>query len=201
MAFGKAVKLKKKTGQDVVPPVSKRTAGQLIVPSGDLVEIDEDKVVDLFLTKGGINPVLQMIERTAKNFAFTTNTEDGRKAIASIAYKVARSKTLLEKIGKEAAAPWKKKMAAVDNERKYAVAFLDNLKHEVRAPLNEWEAVNNPKEEITEEKKDDNKMARIEAAIVKALVGKAGLDKDSAARVVQSIAQREIPNVEIKWGL
>lgn len=106
--------------------------------SGELIVVEKLDPVEVF-TGGGIDAVLSAIEAKTKEFEPTTETDSGRKKIASMANKVARSKTLLDGIGKEMVADWKAKAKKVDVVRKQARDFLDDLKVQVRRPLTEWE--------------------------------------------------------------
>ena len=66
-------------------------------------------------------------------------TETGRKAIASLAYKVARTKTAIDDAGKLLTEEWRGKINVVDASRREIRERLDALKVEVRRPLTEWE--------------------------------------------------------------
>lgn len=104
-----------------------------------LIVIDKVDPVEVF-TNGGIEPVLDEIRNKATDFDPDTSTDEGRKEIASMAYKVSRSKTLLDDLGKALVADWKAKVKKVDGARKQIRDNLDALKTEVRQPLTEWEA-------------------------------------------------------------
>jgi colicin import membrane protein len=67
-------------------------------------------------------------------------TERGRKAIASLAYKVARTKTAIDDAGKAMNEEARARINAVDESRREIRQQLDALKDEVRKPLTEWEA-------------------------------------------------------------
>ncbi|MFH1637863.1 MAG: hypothetical protein ABIB71_05545, partial [Candidatus Woesearchaeota archaeon] len=69
-----------------------------------------------------------------------TKTEQGRKDIISLAYKITRSKTLIDDLGKGVVSDWKKKAKLIDEHRKTARDFLDDLKNTARQPLTDWEA-------------------------------------------------------------
>ena len=69
-----------------------------------------------------------------------------QKGIASMAYKVAQTKTLLDNLGKDLTADWKAKAKVVDEERKRMREELDALKDQVRTPLTEFE--NREKERV-----------------------------------------------------
>lgn len=89
---------------------------------------------------GGVDKILGEIAERARAERHDVATAKGRAAIASLAHKVARSKTALDDMGKDLVAEWKRRSASVDSERRRIREFLDALKDEVRAPLTEWEA-------------------------------------------------------------
>jgi colicin import membrane protein len=67
------------------------------------------------------------------------STEKGRKAIASLAYKVARTKTAIDDAGKELNEEARARINAIDESRRVIRQQLDELKVEVRQPLTDWE--------------------------------------------------------------
>lgn len=67
------------------------------------------------------------------------STERGRKEIASLAYKVARTKTAIDDAGKKLNEEARLRINAVDESRRRIREQLDELKEEVRRPLTEWE--------------------------------------------------------------
>ena len=103
-----------------------------------LIEANKLEVTKLF-TPAGMDAILQEIKSKATAFVPDMETDDGRKEIAAMAYKVARSKTLIDNIGKDLVSEWKKKAKTIDAHRKTARDFLDNLKDEIRRPLTEYE--------------------------------------------------------------
>lgn len=87
-----------------------------------------------------LDTILAEIEKKATDFTADTSTVGGRKEIAAMAYKVARSKTTLDDLGKDLVTDWKEKAKKVDEARKKSRDFLDALKDKVRKPLTDWEA-------------------------------------------------------------
>jgi colicin import membrane protein len=67
------------------------------------------------------------------------STEERRKAIASLAYKVAKTKTGLDTARKELVADEKARLKAIDTEGSAIWNRLEALQAEVRKPLTEWE--------------------------------------------------------------
>lgn len=90
--------------------------------------------------EGAIDRLLSDIAGKARAQQPDVQTAKGRAAIASLANKVARSKTLLDDMGKQLVSEWKQKSSVVDAERRRVREFLDALKVEVRQPLTDYEA-------------------------------------------------------------
>ena len=88
---------------------------------------------------GGLDPILENIAAKVREMDLDISTDRGRKEIASVARKIASSKTYIDDAGKYLVAEWKDRAKLVDAERKRARDFLDALKEETRAPLTEWE--------------------------------------------------------------
>lgn len=104
----------------------------------ELMPLNNLNALEVF-QKDGLQPVLDKVAEEARSLVPDVSTEKGRKEIASIAFKVAKSKTYLDGLGKDLVSDWKGKAKVVDNERKRSREFLDDLKDEVRRPLSEWE--------------------------------------------------------------
>jgi len=102
--------------------------------------LPETKDSKLVFIDGGLDSTLQEIAEKARAVESDISTDKGRRLIASTAYKVAQSKTALDKLGKDLVAETKRKIAGIDADRKKARDFLDQLKAEIRAPLDEYEA-------------------------------------------------------------
>ncbi|UOA14485.1 hypothetical protein [Sulfitobacter dubius] len=94
----------------------------------------------MFAKPEQVDDVISRIEVEVRSHAPDPSTAKGRKAIASLAHTVARSKTTLDAAGKSLTDDARKQIAAVDAERRKVRERLDALKAEVRKPLDEWEA-------------------------------------------------------------
>ena len=102
-----------------------------------LIEIKNPLVV--FSTPQGLDPVIDAIEKEAKSLHADISTEEGRDTIRSLAFKIAKSKTALDKMGKDLTEDQRKLIDAVNAERHRAWDRLEALQHTVRKPLTEWE--------------------------------------------------------------
>lgn len=93
-----------------------------------------------FATKGKIEEMISRIEADVKSELHDVSTARGRKAIASLAYKVAQSKVALDNAGKKLTEDARAQIDAVNEERRKIKARLDALRDDVRKPLDDWEA-------------------------------------------------------------
>jgi len=105
----------------------------------ELVPVERKDIIAIFSNGNDLDPLLEKIQERAMSHVPVLDTAKGRKEIASMAAKVARSKTFIDGLGKELVADWKSKAKKVDASRKKCRDFLDELKGKVRQPLTEWE--------------------------------------------------------------
>lgn len=99
----------------------------------------KESALQVYSAPAGLDPYLAQIKAEIDSFTPDVSTKKGRDAIASIAHKVARSKTALDNIGKELVAELKDVPKKIDAERKRMRDLLDQWKDDVRRPLTEWE--------------------------------------------------------------
>lgn len=103
---------------------------------------------------GNINNLLSAISKEVANFKADVTTKKGRDEVASLAYKVSRSKTFLDDAGKKLGDDARKTVELINAERKKVRDSLDKLRDDIRKPLDQWEAsealrVNKHKAQIT----------------------------------------------------
>lgn len=106
----------------------------------DLVVIEKINAMAVFTSDEQLDPLIEAIEKEARSLVPDVTTKKGRDAIASMAHKVARSKTYIDNAGKDLVAELKALPKQIDESRRVARERLDALKDEVRRPLTEWEA-------------------------------------------------------------
>lgn len=99
----------------------------------------KETALQVFSTPKGLSPYLDQIKAELDAFVPDVTTKKGRDSIASIAYKVAKSKTALDNIGKDLVAELKDVPKKIDAERKWMRDTLDQWRDDVRAPLTAWE--------------------------------------------------------------
>lgn len=118
--------------------------------ANELITIEPQNALTVFTTEKGLDPFLAKVRAEIDSFVPDVTTKKGRDAIASIAHKVAQTKTAIDKTGKELTDKLKEQPKLVDAERKRMRDLLDQWKDEVRAPLTaledaEKEVLNNLK--------------------------------------------------------
>lgn len=146
----------------------------------DLVVIEKKNAMAVFTNNDQLDPLIELIEKEARSLVPDVTTKKGRDAIASMAHKVARSKTYIDNAGKDLVAELKALPKQIDESRRVVRERLDALKDEVRRPLTEWEA---EQARIAAEKAAEEERQRIEAeqkAALEALRKQVELDHEMA---------------------
>jgi len=94
----------------------------------------------VLLDRERFNQFYEAIKAETDKLVPDLTTEKGRKEIASMAFKVAKTKTAIDAAGKLLNEEARAKINLVDAARRDIRDKLDALKDEVRKPLTEWEA-------------------------------------------------------------
>jgi hypothetical protein len=113
----------------------------IVIPEGqatDLAVLEKLTPSEVF-AEGGTEPIYQAIKKEVSGIVADVSNKEGREAVAALAYKVARSKTFLDKLGAKFVADIKEKAKKIDRERGLIWDNLEALQKEVRQPLTEWE--------------------------------------------------------------
>lgn len=95
--------------------------------------------IQIFTQPQVADDLISKIRKESLSVDRDISTEKGRDNIRSLAFKIARSKTALDKMGKDLVAAQKAQIAAVDKERGRVWDELEKLQEEIRAPLTEFE--------------------------------------------------------------
>ena len=84
----------------------------------------KETALQVYSAANGLDPFLAKIREEIDGFTPDVTTRKGREVIASIAYKVARSKTALDNVGKELVAELKEVPKKIDAERKFFPGYV-----------------------------------------------------------------------------
>lgn len=103
-----------------------------------VIEIKQEQAPVLYVA-GGLDAYLEQI-RQAVNEVPDLSTKKGRDRVASLAAQVSRSKTAIEKPGREYLKRLKEAVRPAEAEIKRFVDACDELRDATRRPLTEWEA-------------------------------------------------------------
>ncbi|MBW5937676.1 coiled-coil domain-containing protein [Klebsiella michiganensis] len=102
-----------------------------------IIEIAPDLAPSIYI-ENGLDKFLEQI-REGVNEVPDLSTAKGRARIASLAAQVSRSKTAVEKPGRDYLKRLKEQPKVVEAELRRFVTECDQLRDEVRRPLTEWE--------------------------------------------------------------
>ncbi|OOV77941.1 hypothetical protein [Enterobacter kobei] len=118
----------------------------------DLVVIEKSSAMAVFTNNEQLDPIIEKIEKEARSLVPDVSTKKGRDAIASMAHKVARSKTYIDNAGKDLVAELKALPKQIDESRRIVRERLDALKDEVRKPLTDWENAESARKEALQQR-------------------------------------------------
>ena len=104
------------------------------------LDVIETLTPSVVFIDGGVEDIVSKLENYVRSISLDATTEKGRKNIKSVAYKVARSKTALDDMGKKVQADAKAVVDKVNADRRVISSRLDALRDEVRRPVDEYEA-------------------------------------------------------------
>lgn len=147
----------------------------------------QETALAVYSTEKGLEPWLQKIRTEIDGFTPDISTRKGRDAIASMAYKVARTKTALDDVGKKLVADLKEVPKKIDAERKRVRDTLDSWQEEVRRPLNEWQAA------------EDARVDKHNDAIERIRLLAVDLDGVTAEDLADRVAQLEAIDLGDDW--
>lgn len=150
-------------------------------PKGELLAITANPI-EIF-TGGTVRSVIDSIKEQARSIVLDPSTDKGRKEIASLAYKLARTKTALDDAGKSLTEDQRKQIDRVNEERRFVREELDALKDEIRRPLTEYE------------EREKARVAGHESRIAAIAAIDANLPRDSAG-IAHLIAQAKATNLD-----
>ncbi|WP_200598974.1 hypothetical protein [Klebsiella variicola] len=173
-----------------------------------VIEIKPEQAPTLYRA-GGLDAYLEQI-RQAVNEVPDLTTKKGRDRVASLAAQVSRSKTAIEKPGREYLKRLKEAVRPAEAEIKRFVDACDELRDATRKPLTEWEA---EQERIKAEEAmsalhaealamneefDRQLAARIESYHEMALLMNDAFDREQADKAAEAERQRIAHEEEIK---
>lgn len=102
-----------------------------------IIEIAPDMAPSIYV-ENGLEKFLEQIRESVKEVP-DLSTAKGRARIASLAAQVSRSKTAVEKPGRDYLRHLKEAVKPAEAELRRFVSACDEMRDEVRRPLTEWE--------------------------------------------------------------
>lgn len=105
----------------------------------ELQVLEQNVIVSAFNNANGIQAIVDQIKAQVSSIVPDVTTAKGRKEIASLAYKVAQSKSAIDAEGKKLKEQYTVVTNQIDADRKFARDELDAERDRIRQPLTDWE--------------------------------------------------------------
>lgn len=102
-------------------------------------DISEENAPAIYVA-GGLQQFVDAVKAKVEGEVPDLTTRKGRERIASLAATVSKSKTAVEKPGRDYLRRLKEMPKVVEAELREFVTAMDNLRNQVRQPLNDWQA-------------------------------------------------------------
>ncbi|MGB3255893.1 hypothetical protein [Buttiauxella gaviniae] len=162
-----------------------------------VIEIKPEQAPVLY-APNGLDAFLEQIKQEV-NEVPDLSTAKGRARVASLAAQVSRSKTAIEKPGREYLKRLKEAVKPAEAEIKRFVDACDELRDLTRRPLTEWEAEQERiKQEEEAKRQAENYRKQFEADHEIALLLNDKFDRDAAEKAAESERQRIAHEEELK---
>ncbi|EOG3908761.1 hypothetical protein ACLBR3_004373 [Salmonella enterica] len=173
-----------------------------------IIEIAPDMAPSIYV-ENGLEKFLEQIRESVKEVP-DLSTAKGRARIASLAAQVSRSKTAVEKPGRDYLRHLKEAVKPAEAELRRFVSACDEMRDEVRRPLTEWEAeqerikaeeaINALHAEALEMniKFDQERAAKFEADHEMALLMNDAFDREAKEKAEEAERQRIAHEEELK---
>ncbi|MGC1098528.1 hypothetical protein WKH53_14520 [Pantoea agglomerans] len=116
----------------------------------EVISITEDQAPTLYV-ENGLDQYIEKI-RQAVNETPDLTTKKGRDRIASLAAKVSRSKTAIEKPGRDYLKRLKEQPKVIEAELRRFTTECDRIRDETRQPLTEWENAEKAREDALKQR-------------------------------------------------
>lgn len=105
----------------------------------EIAVLSESEIDLVFGDEGKCAEIIKRIQTEARSEVFDIETESGRKAAKSLAYKVAKTKAPVEDAAKRRKAGLQVQIKAINKTSSAFVAAMDDLRDEIKEPVLEWE--------------------------------------------------------------
>lgn len=160
----------------------------------EVLSQDSNEVVEAFKTEGGAQALFERIAVQARSIVPDLSTDKGRKEIASVARKVASTKTAFDAHGKSLKEQYTVITNKIDADRKLFRDQCDALRDEIRQPLTDWENAKKAREAVIESKIAEFDKGRVDegspATLIKSVIAEIeSIQVDDSFEDLQDVAK------------
>lgn len=115
--------------------MTEETGTAIAIPQGN-------KLIELFKSEDGIEKMLEKTVKDARAEAANHDptTRKGREALKSLAFRASKGKTTMKEEGLALTATMREEIAKINAGRDKGIQILDDLRKEIRKPVEDWEA-------------------------------------------------------------
>lgn len=134
-----------------------------IIHNREVELLEKQRKVNLqkLFTPEGMDSIITTIKKEVADFEADVTTKEGRAKIVSMAAKIAKCKSPIEKLAKEAKDESQKIIAGIQTEWKRYEAEMDTLRDEIRKPVDEIEEREENERKQRNERIEKIKFARL----------------------------------------
>lgn len=120
--------------------------------NAEITVFEPDKLAMAYTADDQVQAILDRIRTDAMAVAIDISTATGRKECKSLAYKVSRTKIAFDDAGKVLVEEARKKVQTIDARRKHVRDTLDDLRDEIKKPVDDWEAAEERRKSALEDR-------------------------------------------------
>ena len=154
--------------------------------SNELINIQTLNPMEIFTT-GVMDGILSSIKEQVENAVTDISTANGRSEIKSLAYKIAQSRSAIDKAGKELADKLNAQLKPINAERKKSKDTLELLQAKIRKPLTDWEDL------------EKNRVAELENRMLVFEPQNSEADYHASENIIKIRADMEAISIDDSW--
>ena len=129
----------RKRRTDAELPLANEPPAQEVAAEGNVLALVAATPAIVLLGRKRFEDFYEAVRAEAEALEPDLATKRGREAIASMAFRIARTKTAIDDAGKKLNEDARRQIGVVDAARREIRERFDTLRDKVRAPLDEWE--------------------------------------------------------------
>ena len=157
----------------------------------ELIVIDPANALAVFTQPDKAQVLLAEVRGFVESLTNDVSTKKGRDGIASVAYKIARTKTAVDAVGKDLVDEYKEIPKRIDATRKLLRDGLDEIKDKWRQPLTDYEDAEKERISVLDERLNHIQMLKNSVELTTAY--------QPSATILDLISKLELIAIDESW--